>query len=259
MNVGKENWRDSVGKFRYAHSPIVEALCEFGFTPGAEWNSEVLSGFEHAFEDDFPRFQALKTIQAQISVNQMGVHQGIVHGERNQFVSEDGFSMVQIGPNTLTINDLKPYSGWDLFKPAILHALATYRRVANPASLFRAHLRYINRIELDGESVELDDWFQFSFRQPAMQNLPGASNYIVGANYPFSEHVTLKIEVANAPAPEKVLASMVDLEYVLVGENVLMFAEVENWLEEAHARIESAWLGSITEKLHLKYKPGVIQ
>jgi uncharacterized protein (TIGR04255 family) len=153
---------------------------------------------------------------------------------------------------------LKPYSGWDAFLRSILAALETYRRVANPTTFFRAHLRYINRIELDGPQVELDDWFQFSFRQPEMQSLPGAATYVVGAHYPLSEHATLRVEIANAPASENILASMLDLEYILMGENVLQFDAVEKWLEEAHERIEDAWLGSITEKLHLTYSPEAV-
>lgn len=253
------SWRESVGKFRYQHSPLVEALCEFGFAPSGDWNQELVSGLQGAFTGEFPVRKDLKTIQAQVAVNAQGVHQGLLQGERIQFVSEDGTSMVQVAPNTLTINDLKPYSGWDAFKPAILSALATYKQVANPATFFRAHLRYINRIELEGPTVELDDWFQFSFRQPEVSGLPGAATYIVGAHYPFSENATLRVEVATAPSADNVLAAMLDLEYISVGENVLSFEDVDAWLEDAHKCVESAWLGSITEKLHLMYEPEAVQ
>jgi uncharacterized protein (TIGR04255 family) len=238
----------------------VEALCEFGFSPSGDWNQELVAALQAAYKSGFPERKDLKTIQAQVAVNAQGIHQGLLQGERIQFVSQDGASMVQVAPNTLTINDLKPYSGWDAFKPAILSALTTYQQVAIPTTLFRAHLRYINRIELDGPTVELDDWFQFSFRQPEVSDLPGAATYIVGAQYPFSENASLRVEVATAPSTDNnVLAAMLDLEYISMGENVLSFDDVNAWLEEAHSRIESAWLGSITEKLHLKYEPEAVQ
>lgn len=253
------SWRESVGRFRYQHSPLVEALCEFGFAPRAEWNQELVSALQSAYHEEFPVRKDLKTVQAQVAVNAQGVHQGLLQGERIQFVSEDGASMVQVAPNTLTINDLKPYSGWDAFKPAIRSALTTYRHVAIPTTFFRAHLRYINRIELDGPTVELDDWFHFSFRQPDVEGLPGAATYIVGAHYPISSNSTLRVEVATAPSTDNVLAAMLDLEYISLGENVISFDDVDEWLEEAHNRIEAAWLGSITERLHMKYKPEAVQ
>lgn len=253
------SWRESVGKFRYQRSPLVEALCEFGFNPGREWSQELVSSLQSAYQEELPVRKDLKTIQAQVAVNAQGVHQGLLQSERIQFLNEDGTSMVQVAPNTLTINDLKPYSGWDAFKPAILSALATYHQVAKPTTFFRAHLRYINRIELDGPTVDLDNWFQFSFRQPEVSGLPGASTYIVGAHYPYSKNATLRVEVAAADSTDNILAAMLDLEYILTGENVLSFEAVGSWLDEAHDRIESAWLGSITEKLHLKYGPEAVQ
>ena len=248
-------WRNSVGKFRYRASPLVEALCEFGFAPGAEWAPSVDVGLEDAFKSPYPQKKALTTIHTQVSVNEQGVQQGVLQGQRIQFIRDDGSAMVQIAPNTLTINQLTPYNGWDSFRPTILQGLKKYRRVTAPSGILRVHLRYINRIELQGNMVELDDWFEFSFRQPAMQELPGAAQYLVGARYPYDQHSLLKVELSSAPGGEDFVASVLDLEYTVVGENVLKFEGVEAWLDVAHTRIEAAWIGSITEKMHTKCEP----
>jgi uncharacterized protein (TIGR04255 family) len=70
--------------------------------------------------------------------------------------------------------------------------------------------------------------------------------------------MTLRVELTSAPAADDVVAAMLDLEYILLGENVLNIEDVSDWLEEAHSQVESAWLGCVTEKLHLKYQPEAI-
>lgn len=253
------SWRKAVGRFRYRNSPLIEALCEFGFAP-SEWNSDLVSKLQLAYQGEFPLRQDLKTVHAQLAFNEAGVHQGVQQADRIQFLSPDKSCMVQVAPNTLTINDLHPYSGWDTFKPTILRALTIYRDIAGSSELLRSHLRYINQVDFDGPTVELDDWFEFSFREPQMDGLPGAHAYGVVARYPFPDHSLLRVQLDSMPSTgNNHLVALLDLEYISVGEKVVPVDRVDAWLDSSHSRIESAWLGCITEELHRKYEPEAIE
>lgn len=250
------SWRESTGKFRYQNSPLIEALCEFGFAPSGNWNWELVAQLQGAFEPDYPERKDQRTLHAELETQSQELK--FLHGERIRFENLSQGSMVQIAPNTLTINELKPYSGWDHFKPKILKALKTYQQVVGESPFLRAHLRYINRIELSGPMVELGDWLEFSFRQPQVMDLPGAASFAVAASYAMTENSVLRVEVSAAPSTENIAAVMLDLEYISRGECVLSTEAVVAWLEEAHSCIESTWLGSITEPLHKKYEPEAI-
>lgn len=252
-------WRKKVGKFRYRQSPIIEALCEFGFTTSSEWNEGQVKRLQKAFKADFPVRRDFTTVAAQASIGEKEIQKGLLHGGRVQLVSKDEHSMVQLAPHTLTFNHLKPYAGWEAFKQSIFKAFDTYNKIEKPKSIFRANLRYLNRIELEGSTVELDDWLRFSFRAPEVDNLPGDLTFLVGAMYPYPSEDMLKVELSKAinhdiKRTENTYLTL-DLEYSSISKNLLLSSDVDKWLEEAHAKIEVAWLGSITEKLHLKYGP----
>lgn len=250
-----DHWRKSVGKLRYRNSPLVEALCEFEFSPTEEQKPSLIAELGGSLAGEYPRRQSLKTFEAQVKVNPQGVEQGLIHGEREQFLSEDGTSLVQIAPNVLTINELAPYAGWALFKPRIQNALGFYSAIVGSPSLLRISLRYINRIELHGPIIDPDEWFSFCFREPVMGDIPKTASFLVGLNYQFPPSERLRIELASIYASSDTIGTKLDIEYVLAGENVHHFADIGTWLEKAHDIIESAWLGSITQTLHMKFEP----
>ena len=76
-----------------------------------------------------------------------------------QFLQEDEGAMVQVGPNLVAVNHLKPYSNWETFKQMIARSLEAYKKVADPQAINRIGLRYINRIEIpDQRKVEIEDY-----------------------------------------------------------------------------------------------------
>ena len=145
----------------YSNPPIVEALCEFRFKSGDEWDSTVPGRLQAVVDHQYdgkPSDQAL--LQASIEDDDEGHGLSITQRSRVMLRTSDGTRLIGIGPDLLSIHILTPYLrteasspvGWMEFKPRIQDALAAYWSVAGPAGVARAGLRYLNRIrppELD--------------------------------------------------------------------------------------------------------------
>jgi uncharacterized protein (TIGR04255 family) len=101
---------------QYDNPPIEEALCEFTFEAGADVDSFTLPGKLHTvLQKEYsgkPREQPIQTVIA----NQAGGQPNIsLQTElfRIQLPTTDGKRLVSIGRKTLSVNILRPYTGWD--------------------------------------------------------------------------------------------------------------------------------------------------
>jgi uncharacterized protein (TIGR04255 family) len=81
-------------------------------------------------------------------------------------LAEKGTRIVGVGPDQLSIHMLRPYTGWDTFRPRIHQALAAYRKIANPEGIARIGLRYINRITINSGDPDLKNYFTIPPRFP---------------------------------------------------------------------------------------------
>lgn len=249
------DWRADVSRFKYRRSPLQEALCEFGFAPSEGFGPETIAVFQSALADRYPLRRSLKTISGKIIVNPDTVEQGIVHGERVQLLSEDHLSLVQINKDLLVINQLHPYPTWSAFKPSILSALDVFQSTFKPGPIFRAHLRYINRLDFVEPSVALGDWFEFGLEGPAVADSMTTVGFSVTAQFEYETDGRVKITLADTVSDDSALRCILDIEYISADESVLTSNNIDLWLDEAHSRVESAWLGCITQALHERCEP----
>jgi uncharacterized protein (TIGR04255 family) len=137
---------------KYKNAPIEEAICEFQFVPNQgnpEWDLTLpgkLQAHDALKEYSAPsRQQNLQTLaagnikgQPEVSIQNMLF--------RVLLPTKDGRAILSTGHNTLGVSVLRPYEGWDKFRPRILSALDVYSGIAEQKVVSRIGLRYINRI-----------------------------------------------------------------------------------------------------------------
>ena len=102
---------------------------------------------------------------------------------RVQLPTKDGTRLVNIGRNTLSINVLKPYDGWTLFRLRIERALRAYYDVAGQKTVTRVGVRYINRIVVEYPGANSADYFGFILPQESglgakLTNFTKRSEYV---------------------------------------------------------------------------------
>lgn len=141
----------------YDRPPVVEALVEVYFA-GSQWNMTIPGRFYERVKDRFPNVSA--QVQFDIPIAPTGGPTGPIARERAQLRSPDGSRLVQVGRDILVVNRLRPYSEFAEWRPDFVEMLALYRELAQPSSFARVGVRYLNKIVLPGQGVELSKYFR---------------------------------------------------------------------------------------------------
>ena len=233
---------------KYANAPVHEVLCEFAFKPSQPWDWTIPGLLYEKIKDQFPtkRQQNVMTVQLfPASPNQQPQAESIA---KLQFVSADESCIVQVGPDVLTINQLRPYPGWQVFLPTVLEQLDHYRGIGRPAGISSAAVRYLNSVEIGQAHVDLARYFRVVPRLP--DKLPRTfvsmlQQYEVENTDPPG---TLRYVLGTQPHEQpEISAFLLDLA---VHSGEIPFESVETWLNQAHGAVEQAFYLTFTDAAH---------
>jgi uncharacterized protein (TIGR04255 family) len=237
---------------RYKKSPIVEAVCEFQFEESSSWDLAIPGLVYEKIRAKFPiRRQATRvTLGIPASEEKVGPQFGTV--PLMQFLRKDEKALIQIGPNLLSINILKPYPSWQKFLPSIKKGVNSYCDVIMPKGIQRIGLRYINQIDFPDKNIKLEDYLEFRpFIGPKLPQDFGS--FIVGIQVPYeNSRDILNLQLASLPntgISEDNAAMILSLDYVLLKRGEVALDEVFEWVETAHSHIEEVFEASISKNL----------
>jgi uncharacterized protein (TIGR04255 family) len=234
---------------KYDNDPINEVLCEIKFVPSKKWDEAIPKIFHGKIKEDFPTEK--KQIEFGIKSKSSGniVEQRIEPiSTKLQFFAKDKKSLIQVGPNLLIINDLRPYSGWERFKPSIMKNSETYKGIVNPKGIALVKLRYINQIEIEGKEIELTDYFKFYPKVPE-EIAKEHGSFLSKVKFYYNKHDTLLLTLGSSRKTKSGKGSFIlDLEYVMDEFGGLKYEELSDWCENAHNRIKATFEGCITDK-----------
>lgn len=234
---------------RYDNPPIVEALCEFHFVPSRPWDMAIPGMLYERIKGDFPKRRQHVGLRVGVRQEEDTVQQSLEMPQRMQFCRDDASALIQVGPDMLTVNHLKPYPTWGPFKSLVVENLGKYREIAEPKGLQQIGLRYINVIEFDTDNIELTDYFNYYAQIPA--DLPQAHGpFSVLVNFPHEpERDLLSLTFRSKRSEEFAGGGLVlDIAYGLAAGQSILLDEVADWIETAHARIEEAFEACITDE-----------
>lgn len=235
----------------YGNPPVIEAVCEFRFDPGQPWDWTIPGLVYEHIRNDFPKKRQVHMLEVKLQPAQAGT----AAPEQNpvikmQFLNSAETSIVQIGPDLLAINALRPYPKWQAFQGLIVTQLETYREIAKPKGLQRAGLRYINRIEIPGTQMDLAEYFQILPRIPEAipQEFHSLTTQI---EIPFNgTHSSLRLAFGSIPSedPER-MAFLLDLDFSAPTDAAVLDDPL-SWIELAHTEVERTFDACFTEKTH---------
>ncbi|MHB8411280.1 MAG: TIGR04255 family protein [Candidatus Acidiferrales bacterium] len=233
---------------KYNKPPIIEVVCEFRFDQTAEWDLTIPGLLFDKTKDRYPNRKQLKVAEFLLPVP-LGTNtpQAVVE-DRIHLVSSDEKSIVQVGRHFLAIIKLAPYSSWEEYLPAIQNALSKYLEVGRPKALVRVSLKYINRIVIPKSQIRMEEYFEFyPHVGPSLPQVHGP--FFIGVEFAYErDRDKLRVQLQSAMSEnQNDYSLLLDLEYYALGLNVISFETASNWLEEAHARIESAFEGCLTD------------
>ena len=238
----------------YSNPPIIEAICAFQFIPSQPWDATVLGLVYDRLKGQVPVKTAAPSPLLNVTIGAAPPS----NTGRMQFRRADNSALVQLGPDSLTVNHLTPYCGWPNFQTMIETVLEAYKFVAAPQGLSAVSLRYINRLNIPIEAEKNGtDIRQYVLTHPVVPNsvpqvfLEWAQRVVI----PFEEvRQSLIVQAGTTGGDEEFpIVFMLDLEARHDEETNVSLAESISWLEAAHTNVVAVFEACIGPKARLLF------
>ena len=239
-----------MGRF-YEDPPIIEAVCEFRFQPSQPWDWTILGLFYDRVKKEFPNKKQQNAIELRIHPSGGEIKQQL----QMQFWREDEKSLLQVGVDLLTINMLKPYPNWAIFKSLIAEAFAIYKDIAQPKGFHRIGLRYINQINTGEKEARIEDYLRAYPTVP--KEIPQLyTGWLQRVDVPFEPlNGILRLHVGSVrEEQQKAVSFLLDLDFGTLRASDVALDEALDWVEQAHSQIEQVFEACITDKARTLFK-----
>jgi len=243
----------------YKNPPIEEALVDFHFQPGPEWDPTIPGKMhEHphikAAYPGKPRQQVLYQAEFQAGPRQernLSLREEL--GRVQLVDSENPHRLITIGRDVLSVNVLRPYEGWESFRPRVETALEAYWAVVEPAAVVRIGVRYLNRLVVPLAKPTLDTYLRCV--APRVEGLPATMDgFTSRMTYRYEDGIKLIVTQASLSAPPDMSTFLVDLDVIweasTEGDGALgvQLDAVMDMVDMLHGRECTAFEATITDE-----------
>ncbi len=235
------------------NAPITEAVVDFRVSLPNDFRADRLREARERLARDYPQTVERKGMEAlfEIAGGQPRETRTRDLGFQGIWLkTEDQKTVAQFRVDGFTFNRLKPYTRWEQILPEALRLWSVYAELANPQSVTRVALRYINHMNLPSAGAGLDDYIVTSPRLP-----PSVPQIILSA---FATRVVLKhperrmtatviqaLEVGvKTPAP----SLLFDIDVYRTGDFQVTKSAIEEILSDLRVYKNEIFFGSLTER-----------
>jgi uncharacterized protein (TIGR04255 family) len=243
---------------RYKNPPIEEALCEFRFRPGQEWDLTMPGKLHSKIRDEYPGKPRQQNVVEAVLQTQVGAPSHVRYREglaKVQLVTEDDTRMVAVGQDVLSVHMFRPYlnpaapekSGWEEFRHRLRTALDAYWSVAEPVGVHRIGIRYINKIVIPQRNVEIEEYLTCALRH--VDGLPDRmNNFVNRVEYTHEDGVRLILSHGTVDAPQEHFGLLLDIDVIWEASDLLNQDEALAKADELRGRERIAFEALITDK-----------
>jgi uncharacterized protein (TIGR04255 family) len=143
----------------YAHAPITEAIIEIRCELPADVSLDDLKPVADASQ--FPLVGPALQISGHINVTEAGITSD-TSGEQigHLFRRSDGRRLIQARLNGFAFSAFAPYDRWETFSEEVWSNWLKYQSIARPIRATRLGVRYVNRINVPQNSIEIKDYLR---------------------------------------------------------------------------------------------------
>jgi uncharacterized protein (TIGR04255 family) len=180
---------------RYRKPPVLEAVIEVRYVN--QISKADLDRISRRLEGKFPRREEEVSIDVEISpysVNAETIPTG------HKLTSADNLSVVLLRPASITSSKLAPYVGWDVLIKQTESILNDVYKVIERRQIGRIGVRYINRLDIPGGNIKLEDWLNVGLNVPT--DFGHVLNEFGGrVVVPTGENLTTALAFQSVPSP----------------------------------------------------------
>lgn len=234
------------------NAPITEAIVDFRVSLPRDFRPDRLREARERLARDYPQTVERKGMEARFEfaggqpketrTRDLGF-QGI------WLKTEDQRTVAQFRVDGFTFNRLKPYTRWEQILPEALRLWSVYVELANPQSVTRVALRYINHMNLPSPGAELDDYIVTSPKlPPSVPQILSAFATRVVLEHPerrMTANVMQVLEVGvETPAP----SLLFDIDVYRTGDFQVTATAMEEILSDLRVYKNEIFFRSLTER-----------
>ncbi|MBD1923548.1 TIGR04255 family protein [Microcoleus sp. FACHB-831] len=233
----------------YSQAPITEAAISLRLELPDDVTLATLTDVHLAIKAAYPMSQDILAFQGQMLA---GASVGATASQTQigyNFLSSDQKHSFQARLDGFTFSRLAPYERWETFRDEAQRLWNIYRSVANPKSISRLALRYINRLDFP---LPLDDLKDYLRTVPEVSaDLPqGLSGYFMQLQIPQVDLTAMLLlnQAIIPPQNPNVVSVLLDID--LFRDSDFPSEEKALWeiLEQLHIRTDQVFEACITDR-----------
>ncbi len=154
-------------------APIVEAALEVRVVPITKWDENALTHELKSRLTDYPNAEPLRLAKFEVKRDRPAEPRVEDFGCVGlKLPSANKLHIAQFNKESFVFSRLRPYEDWDQFRGEALRLWKVYCELLNPCQITRIGLRFINRIAIRGDSVQLGDYYRYPPTSPKELDWP---------------------------------------------------------------------------------------
>lgn len=241
------------------HAPCVEAIIELRTSLVAPAPLTVGRDFASRLVADFPHAQDLHFLTTQIHVGRGDVPatgSSTLIGARLE--SADHKWVIQAKLDALSVSRLVPYTGWPELRSMFEKLWLIYCEMFAPSSVTRLGVRFLNRIAIGSDSVDLDTFFTAGPKVPPLlpQILLAHQSHIVVPLQPLGAAVSIGMtsDVLVDQDGNPAQGVLIDIDAFSDGPRLPNDAKIWGQLENLREAKNLAFFGSLHPAMLARFK-----
>ena len=238
---------------RYKSAPIIEAVIEIRVQPNQSLDQTALSELADSLKSEFPKQTPMHLVHMGIAHQQAGAALSQTFSQANvgfRLAKSDDSRILQVRQDGLAYSHMAPYTDWPTFRAEAEPLWAKYRTICPQSKLVRCALRYINRIDIPGKTIEVFDYFDLYAhipnRLPSQDVIGGALS--VQMPQPDLECVANISQVMSEPVKPDHISFILDVDVFRLGIEAWHDADGWGYLDKLRDRKNQIFEACITDR-----------
>ena len=243
-------------KNKYPKPPIQEAVCEIHFEIPQPLTRDRLEQLKPVWAAEYPDQKLIEEKGLNLQLSPEGIKQEEQSlGFRLICRRSDGARLVQLNRNTLVVNQLRPYPGWDeAFRELILKEVHAFVGAVGSRKFHRVGLRYINKIDIPEQSVSWEMWLNLNLPTPAIAGCKTEAFQLQTRNR-LNDGCQLTVNTVSLPPTAVPPASPVIFDFDVIWQaEPIEITALADLLERVHTPLGLAFEGYLTDKTRELFK-----
>jgi uncharacterized protein (TIGR04255 family) len=163
----------------YPNAPLIEALVDIQVSMPSTFSVDLLTKFADSLKVAFPVKNDLYQLNTMVQFGPEADNQSATSSQNHigfRLSDAENKKVIQIREGGFSFSLLKPYSDWDSFSGEATKYWGEFVSTCKPEKVVRCALRYINRIDIPLQTVEIEKYLNV---YPNMPDMPDDETYTV--------------------------------------------------------------------------------